>query len=66
MQESGGQFLLVCSYFVLFLHAAVRIHALLLLYLLSREDDHIPSARVHHASLLISQSLHGHGDALGR
>ena len=60
-----GQFLLVCSCFVIF-YTAVRIHALLLLYLVAREDYHIPSARVHHASLLIPQSLHGHGYALGR
>ena len=51
---------------LLFHAASVRIHTLLLLYLVACEDDYIPSARVHHATLLISQPLHGHGDAFGR
>lgn len=43
----------------------MRIHALLLLYLVAREDDHVPPAGVQHAPLLITQPLHGYGDALG-
>ena len=44
----------------------MRIEPLLLLDVVTCEDDHVPSARVLGAPLLESEAVHAEGDLLGR
>ena len=56
----------VASHLFLLRSAPMRIEPLVLLDVVTREDDGVPSARVLGAPLLESETVHAEGDLLGR
>ena len=56
----------VASHLFLLRSAPMRIESLVLLDVVTREDDGVPSARVLGAPLLESEAVHAEGDLLGR